>query len=168
MERNLFFCCRNRSSYTLVGTELYYNGKKILKTSDLTTLVKKQYVKRRGIGPRRMHHSPKNDLCLSEQAISRVLSQDTRHQILTARFVNRAPHQNIRSRGVHDKLQIDLVDMTRSKAMYAGTRYLYVLSVLDVFSRYTWLRPLPDKKSYYKRTILYHSLSCVCTFFSLI
>ena len=31
--------------------------------------------------------------------------------------------------------------------MYAGARYSYVLSVLDVFSRYTWLRPLPDKKS---------------------
>ena len=31
-------------------------------------------------GTRRMHHSLKNDLCLSEQAISRVLSQDTRHQ----------------------------------------------------------------------------------------
>ena len=86
-------------------------------------LVKKQYVKRRGIGPRRMHHSLKNDLCLSEQVISRVLSQDTRHQILAARFVNRAPRQNIRSRGVHDKLQIDIVDMTKSKVMYAGTKY---------------------------------------------
>ena len=31
--------------------------------------------------------------------------------------------------------------------MYAGTKYSYMLSVLDVFSRYTWLRPLPDKKS---------------------
>ena len=94
-----------------------------MKTSDIMTLVKKQYVKRRGIGPRRMHHSLKNDPCLSEQMISRVLSQDTRHQILAAQFVNRAPHQNIRSRGVHDKLQIDIVDMTKSKVMYTGTRY---------------------------------------------
>lgn len=138
---------RNRLNYKLVGTYLYYDNKNIVKTSDVTKLVKEQYDRRRGIGPRRMHHSLKNEMCLSEHAISHVLSQDTRHQIMTARFLNKAPHTSIRSRGVQDKLQIDLVDMTRSKILYADTAYSYVLCVLDVFSRYTWLRPLPNKKS---------------------
>ena len=62
-------------------------------------------------------------------------------------LAERAPHQHIKSTGVHYKLQVDLVDMSRSRVLYECRSYGYVLCVLDIFSRYVWLRPLQDKKS---------------------
>ena len=144
---SLLYCFRNRMRYEMVRSVLYFNGKKVVKQSDVTKRVKYEYVKRRGLGHRRMHHSLKEDVCLSENAIINVLSRDGQHQRMTARFVNRAPHQNIKSTGVHYKLQVDLVDMSRSRVLYECRSYGYVLCVLDVFSRYVWLRPLQNKKA---------------------
>ena len=54
----------------------------------------------------------------------------------------------IRTRDVHVRHQIDLIDMSRkgSVKMY---RHLcrYVLLVIDVFSHFLWLRPLESKSS---------------------
>ena len=44
-------------------------------------------------------------------------------------------------------LQIDKVDFSREAVRYNGKTYKYVLSVMDVFSRYVWFRALPKKSS---------------------
>ena len=43
--------------------------------------------------------------------------------------------------------QIDLVDMEKLKTKHKGKVFKYVLSVMDVFSRYQWLVPLERKLS---------------------
>ena len=43
--------------------------------------------------------------------------------------------------------QVDLVELCNIPVEYEGKTYLYVLSVIDVFSRFLWLRPLTDKTS---------------------
>ena len=48
---------------------------------------------------------------------------------------------------IHQILQLDLVDMKSQKVEYKGKNYKYVLSLLDVFSRFRWLSPLPSKHS---------------------
>ena len=37
--------------------------------------------------------------------------------------------------------------MTRQRISYKNKNYAFILSVIDVFSGYTWLRPLRDKRS---------------------
>ena len=44
------------------------------------------------------------------------------------------------------RVQIDLMDMQKVVTSYQGKRRNYILSVLDVFSRYVWQRAV-DKKS---------------------
>lgn len=44
--------------------------------------------------------------------------------------------------------QIDLIDMGQKGAVeFNGLSYRYVLSVMDVFSRFVWLRPINEKMS---------------------
>jgi len=46
--------------------------------------------------------------------------------------------------GIDDQWSADLMDMVKFAKYNDG--YSYVLVVIDVFSRYLWLRPLKDKK----------------------
>ena len=92
------FLFQERDQYEMVHSVLYHNRKKVMKKSDVAKLLKQEYVKRRGLGPCRMHrvlhHSLKGGVCSSENAIIHVLSYDGRIKNMTAHFVNRAPHQN--------------------------------------------------------------------------
>ena len=45
------------------------------------------------------------------------------------------------------RLQIDLVDLNAVKVKQDQVTYRYVLVIVDVMSRFLWLRALPDKTS---------------------
>ncbi|CAC5360464.1 unnamed protein product [Mytilus coruscus] len=75
------------------------------------------------------------------------MNKELYYKSLTARFKNKAPYRPAVSQGVHHILQIDLVDMQRHKVTHRKKIFKYVLSILDVFSRYVWLRPLQNKNS---------------------
>lgn len=45
------------------------------------------------------------------------------------------------------RLQVDLVDLNINAATHNGVNYCYIIILLDVFSRYTWLVPLQKKSS---------------------
>ena len=76
-----------------------------------------------------------------------MLLKSTIHQKLNARFQNRPRLHPIRARDVQLRHQIDLVDMNKLCTKYKGKVFRYVLSVMDVFSRYHWLVPLQRKRS---------------------
>lgn len=46
-----------------------------------------------------------------------------------------------------ERLQVDLVDFSSKKSRSQGKTYSYILSALDVFSRYLFLQPLAGKES---------------------
>ena len=49
---------------------------------------------------------------------------------------------------MHIRHQIDLMDMgQKGAAKFNGSSYRYLLSVMDVFSRFVWLRPMNKKMS---------------------
>lgn len=48
----------------------------------------------------------------------------------------------IQAKEVQDRHQIDLLDMGKMKISYGQALYPYILTVMDVFSRYIWLKPL--------------------------
>lgn len=82
-----------------------------------------------------------------ERDVHEVLTKSTIHQRLNVRFENKARLRPVRARTVQIRHQIDLEDMQRLRTIYKGKTYKYVLSILDVFSRYHWLVPLQTKKS---------------------
>ena len=62
-------------------------------------------------------------------------------------FRNKAAQHPVRAREVQTQHQIDLIDMTQWEVEYKDVKYKYVLSLLDVFSRHVWLKPLQRKSS---------------------
>lgn len=46
-----------------------------------------------------------------------------------------------------EQVQVDLVDLSNQRVEYRGKVFRYVLSMMDVFSRFHWLYPLQRKFS---------------------
>ena len=64
-----------------------------------------------------------------------------------ATFRNRCPPVPVNAKAVNERWQIDLIDMRSMKVEDDGKEYKYILSVVDVFSRFVMPRPLKDKTS---------------------
>lgn len=101
----------------------------------------------KGSGARRLSHCLTGYIGHSEKSIQRVLSESQLNQKLNVRFSNKAPIIPITAKRPMERLQIDLVDMTKHPDWYKGQTYKYILTLLDVYSRYVWLRPLAKKSS---------------------
>ena len=84
---------------------------------------------------------------LSERAVLQELKKNPIHQQMTIKFRNKAPMKPITSHSIMDRIQIDLIDKSNDPAQCGRKRYRYILTVLDVCSRYIWLRPLEKKSS---------------------
>ena len=139
---------RNREKLSLKGGMLCFNGKRVVKREKLHDVVKRMYKSSKGSGVRKIYHKLKNSYSgVVERDVHEVLAKSTVHQRLNVRFENKARLRPVRARTVQIRHQIDLVDMQRLRTIYKGKTYKYVLSILDVFSRYHWLVPLQTKKS---------------------
>ena len=65
-----------------------------------------------------------------------------------AKFLKKAELKPIRATDVHVGHQIDLRDMSKKGSVKInGHLYRHVLTVIDAFSRFLWLRPLGSKSS---------------------
>ena len=73
---------------------------------------------------------------MSEVNVKKVLDQSATYQRLNARFANSVPIQLIRAKEVHDRHQVDLVDMQKLKVLFNGKSYQYIMSLCDVFSKF--------------------------------
>ncbi|KAK2547608.1 Gag-Pro-Pol polyprotein [Acropora cervicornis] len=139
---------RNKDNLSLRGGVLCFKGKAIAKKSALEKVVKKSFKTSKGSGTRKLYHRLKDSYSgISERNVHKVLLKSTIHQKLNARFQNRPRLRPIRARDVQVRHQIDLVDMNKLCTKYKGKVFRYVLSVMDVFSRYHWLVPLQRKRS---------------------
>ena len=106
------------------------------------------YKSSKGSGVQKIYHKLKNSYSgLAERDVQKVLAKSSVHQRLNVRFENKARLRPVRARTVQIHHQVDLVDMKRLRTKYKGKTYKYVLSIIDVFSRYHWLVPLQTKKS---------------------
>jgi hypothetical protein len=63
--------------------------------------------------------------------------------LLRPLFVNRPPPKSIKAKRPMERHQIDLVNLS----LLESEGQKYVLSVLDIYSRFLWLRPLKNKTS---------------------
>ena len=116
--------------------------------SDLKHIIDAEFKDSEGLGTRKlrlplgMKYSG-----VSESHVQRVVEGLRKYQLLKAIFDNNHILHPIRAKEVNVRHQCDLVDLQKWAVCYRGVRYRYVLSILDVFSRYVWLRPLTGKKA---------------------
>ena len=62
-------------------------------------------------------------------------------------FQNKAPLRPIKASKVQERHQVDLVSMVSMPVMIDGDTYKYIMSVIDIFSRFRFLRPLQTKET---------------------
>ena len=147
---------RNREKLSLRRGILCYDGKSVAKKEAVSD-VKKMYKSSKGSGVRKIYHKLKNSYSgVAERDVQKVLAKSSVHQRLNVRFENKARLRPVRAKTVQIRHQIDLVDMKRLHTKYKGKTYKYVLSIIDVFSRYHWLVPMQTKKSSHLACELLH------------
>ena len=84
---------------------------------------------------------------MGERDVRSVLGKSRLHQRLNVPFQNKAALKPVRAKAVQIRHQVDLVSMESMPVKWKGKVFKYVLSDLDVFTRYHWLFPLEGKKS---------------------
>ena len=82
-----------------------------------------------------------------ERDVRAVLGKSRLHQRLNFPFQNKAALKPVRARSVQICNRLDLVSMESMPVKWIGKVFKYVLSLMDVFSRYQWLIPLERKKN---------------------
>ena len=128
---------------------LFFKGRRMLRSSEINRLVADEFHRTKGSGARKIVCSLKDNFVgLSKHCVQDILSRDKLHYHRNARFLNKAILKPIRAQDVQVRHQVDLMDLGKGGSVkFQGIIYRYVLSVMDVFSRFIWLRPLQSKNS---------------------
>ena len=128
---------------------LFYKNLRVLRSSEVNRVVADEFHRTKGSGARKIVCSLKeNFVGLSKNRVQDILNKDKLHYRRNARFLNKAILKPIRARDVQVRHQVDLMDLgKRGSVEFKGIVYRYVLSIMDVFSRFIWLRPLARKTS---------------------
>ena len=77
---------------------------------------------------------------ISRDGIQQHIDRNEDHQLQKPVFSNCAELQPVEGKAVMERLQVDLVNLSAIKSSHP-----YVLVILDLFSRFMWLRPLNAK-----------------------
>ena len=82
---------------------------------------------------------------ISRRSIQECLNEDPNHFRANPAFLNKEAPKPVTASAPMERLQADLVNLASISVCMEGTTYKYVLVVIDVFSRFLWLRALPEK-----------------------
>ena len=124
------------------------NKKILLIKEEVTSCIKAYYNKYKHMGSRKLYNSIyKVFTGVSEREIQAYINSLQTSQQLHPKFINKQSLKPVTSHGVMDRVQMDLVDMQNSPVENNGKTFKYVIVVLDVFSRFIFLRALQSKAS---------------------
>ena len=120
-----------------------------MRSSEIKSLVADEFHRTKGSGAKKIVCSLKDNFVgISRSRVQNILNTDKLLDRKNARFLNKAIFKPIQARDVQVRHEIDLMDLgKRGRVKYQGIVYRDVLSVMDVFSRFIWLRPLKSKHS---------------------
>ena len=124
----------------------------LFKTNEVDTCISQYYKKYKGAGARKIYCSIVQKFAgVSERVIQEYINNQPKAQRLNPEFKNKADLVPVKSGGVPNQVQIDLVDINKYNPVpIEGTlnmHYRYILVVLDIFSQFLFLRPLKSKSS---------------------
>lgn len=142
---------KRKELFTLGNEEiptLYFNGRKVVKKSEVSGVVAKTFKETKSAGYKKLKHRSHDSYAgLSERKIRQVTSSNIKYRVHNAAFTNKTVPKPVRAQHVQSQHQIDLIDLSREPVQLGGKTYWYILSIMDVFSRYLWLAPLSTKSS---------------------
>ncbi len=120
----------------------------VVRKSEIPLIVDRVYHETKGDGARKLKlHTSHHYSGLSRNAIQKNLNVMKQPQKLRPLFQNKAPLRPIKACRVQERHQVDLVNMASMPAAIDGDKYKYIMSVIDIFSRFEFLRPLQTKES---------------------
>lgn len=139
---------RAKSDFSVRRDVLHFRGKRVLLKDDLQNIVKNKFNDAQGSGARALNHRIQKEFTgISEHRIQSELAKSKIYARQYAKFTNKPPLKSIISKNIGDRWQIDLINMRSEPVQCHGQTYQYILSVIDVFSRFLICRPLQNKSS---------------------
>ena len=123
-------------------------GSIVIKKSELSSIVHSYYDESKGDGALKLSKSIRHRYSgLSQNFIQKNLNVMKETQKIRPLFQNKAPLRPIKAGKVQERHQVDLVNMQSMPVTVGGITYKYIMSVIDIFSRFVFLRPLQSKES---------------------
>ena len=130
------------------GKALMFDGKLVAKKTKLKGIVKMGLEETKGSGARKLNVYLKDQYSgISTRNVQKVLDKSKRYHLQKASFGNVPIPKPIRAKTVQERHQMDLLDMGKWAVKHGTGGYRYILTVIDIFSQYIWLRPLKSKQS---------------------
>ena len=128
---------------------LYYRRRRMLRLSQVDKLVAEEFERTKGSGARKLVSNLRHAFVgLGRAKVQNILNSDTLHFRKIAKFLNKATLKPIRAQDVQTRYQVDLVNMGKGGTVFLNKKsYRYVVAVMDVFSRFVWLREVREKSS---------------------
>ena len=116
-----------------------FRGRRMIKSSEVKKIVAEEFDKAKGSGAAKLACSLKDTFVgISRHRIQNILNTDKSHYRRNAKFMNKETLKPIRAKDVHIRHQIDLMDMgCKGSVKMNGQLYRYVLTILDIFSRFS-------------------------------
>ena len=123
-------------------------GSIVIKKSELSSIVHSYFDESKGDGALKLSKTIRHRYSgLSRNFIQKNLKVMKETQKIRPLFQNKAPLRPIKAGQVHERHQVDLVNMQSMPVTVGGVTYKYIMSVIDIFSRFVFLRPLKSKES---------------------
>ena len=120
----------------------------VVKTSSIGSLVATAFDQAKAGGCKKLRNRAAAGFAgLSERNILRVTNNDAKYRIHNVKFTNKATPRPVTAKIVQGQRQIALMDLRKEVLNYNKHVHRYVLSVMDIFSRYLWLRRLQKRSS---------------------
>ena len=132
----------------LIDVDRSSERKILLKNNEVRSCIEAYYQRYKGVGARKLYITTAKVFCgISERQIQTYINSLQTSQQMHPHFINKQPLKPVKSHGVMEQIQMDLVDMQKSPVEIGGKMFRYELVVLDVFSRFIFLRALQSKSS---------------------
>ena len=114
-----------------------------MKRSEVKKIVEKAFHKSKSAGYKKLHKRTAYGYAgLSKRQVLKRTSTNEKIRKFSVKIPNKAkPHPAIVKR-THEQHRVDLADMKGMQVEYKGKLYWYILSLMDLFSRFHWLAPL--------------------------
>ena len=120
----------------------------VVKKWDVSQLLDSAYYETKGEGAKKLSKQMSQIYRgLSRRIIQHSLNSMKQKQKVRPLFQNKAPLRPIRASKVQERHQVDLVSMVSMPVTIDGDTYKYIMSVIDIFSRFRFLRPLQTKET---------------------
>ena len=140
--------CRARDQFTVEDGILYRLGKRVLISNEIPMLVDKTVKEINGRGSRALNSEiQRNYTGVSQSRILEALKKNKGSQNTLAKNANTATLEQKEANRVGECWEIDLLEMEDSSVVWKGKLNKFILTILDVHSRYLITEPLRAKRS---------------------